>query len=256
MSGEEPTTAFGLLGSVAAWDRERNLRLGGSRRRTVLAALMLEVGRPVQTEQLIDAVWNDAPPATARKALQVHVLELRRSFAGTAGFDLRTVDCGYELKVESDRIDLHRFRGLVARARNSPPELAAGLLREALELRRGPALADLAGRAWADRVARSIEEEVLTAIEWRIGADLELGRGAELVAELTALAAEHPLRELLRGQLMLALHRSGRTAEALREFRLLREQLVEEVGIEPGARMQRLHQGILNGDPDLIGGSG
>lgn len=256
VTAQRATPAFALLGSVAAWDGDRSVRLGGARRRTVLAALMLDVGRPVPVERLVDAVWNDAPPPTARKALQVHVLKLRRAFAATDGFQLRTAGSGYELRVEPDLIDLHRFRRLVAQARNSPPGRAAEELREALDLRHGPALADLVGGAWADRVASGIEEEVLAALERRIDADLELGRDADLVAELTALVAEHPLRERLRGQLMLALCRSGRTAEALAAFRGLRERLVEEVGIEPGPRLQRLHHAMLNGDPGLAPGAG
>ena len=158
---------------------------------------------------------------------------------------------GYALRVEHGAVDAHRFEQLVTEAREADPAVAADGLRQALALWRGPALADFAFEPWAHAEIVRLEELRLDALQDRIDADLALGRAAGLVAELEALVVEHPLRERLRGQLMLALYRSSRQADALDAFRAARETLVEQLGIEPGRELRRLERAILEQDPSL-----
>ncbi len=239
---------FRILGPLEILDGERVLPLGGLKRRAVAAVLLLHPNRVVASGQLIDLVWGDDPPAAALGSLQNHVLRLRREL----GDRLITRPPGYLLRVEPGELDLDRFRRLVEEAPAREPGEAAALLHEALALWRGDPLADLAGEP-AGGAAAHLAELRLEALENRIDADLALGRHASLVPELDALVGEHPFRERLCGQLMLALYRSGRQADALEAYSAARTTLVEELGAEPGAQLQELQQAILRQDAEIAG---
>jgi predicted ATPase len=251
---------FRILGPLQVYEGGAALSLGGERQRTLLAILLVNANRVLSSDRLCDELWHGEPPETAPTALQGHVLELRRLLEpdhvqGTPYRMLCTERPGYVLRVGSDDLDAERFRRLVDDGREAldrgSPSVAARLLREALALWRGPVLADLSFEPSLEQETAALEELRLTAIELRIDADLALGRHADLIAELTALIREQPLRERLRGQLMLALYRAGRQAEALAAYRETRESLVEELGIEPGTPLQELERAILVQDPSL-----
>ena len=212
--------------------------LGGPRPRALLAMLLLQPNRPVSTDQLIDAVWGESPPASAPNALQVHVHALRRALGADR---IATRPPGYLLRVDDGELDAQRFERLVAEEKPV----------EALALWRGPALADLAHEPFARAEAARLDDARLAALEARIAADLERGRHAALTAELEALVAAHPHRERLRAQQMLALYRSGRQADALAAYRDARATL-DELGIEPSAELRSLEQQILRQDPALV----
>ena len=229
------TIDFLLLGPLEARQRDRPLRLGSIKHRMLLAKLLLHANQVVSTDELIEAVWGEEPPPTVRQSLQNHVAALRKAIeAGNGGLPPRmllTRDPGYLLKVDPEQLDLNRFQRLDRSGRQAlaagDPATAADLLRQALDLWRGPALADVAactGIAWPELIG--VEELQLAAVEARIEADLALGHHHELVAELEALVRLHPLREHLHGQLMLALYRSGRQADALAAYRAARKTLV------------------------------
>jgi DNA-binding SARP family transcriptional activator len=239
---------FRILGPLEIIDGERVLPLGGPKRRAVVAVLLLDANRVVASERLIDLVWGGDPPAAALGSLQNHVLRLRREL----GDRLVTRPPGYLLRVERGELDLDRFRSLVDQARAGEPREAATLLHEALALWRGDPLADLAGEP-AGAAAAHLAELRLEALESRIDADLALGRHAILVPELEALVGEHPFRERLRGQLMLALYRSGRQADALEAYAAARIALIEALGAEPGAQLQELQRAILRQDEAVAG---
>ena len=239
---------FRILGPVEAWDDGAQLQLGGPKQRAVLALLLLDAGRVVSTDRLIDALWGEQPPATAATSLQNFVSQLRK----VVGADvLVTKPPGYRLQLEREQLDLERFRRLVERSRQEGAAQRATTLREALALWRGPALADLAFESFALGESARLEELRLAALEERIEADLESGRHGDLVGELEALVREHPLREQLQRSLMLALYRSGRQAEALQVYHDARRTLVDELGIEPSAALQQLHGAMLRHDPQL-----
>jgi DNA-binding SARP family transcriptional activator len=215
----------------------------------LLVLLLTSANEVVPADRLIDELWGADPPRTAANALQVHVSRLRRLLA--AEDVVVTREPGYLIRVEPDELDLLRFEQLLSDAQNAVPDDAARILREALALWRGPALADLEREPLARAEIGRLEELRLFALERRLDADLALGRRAELVGELEALTREHPYREAFRAQLMLALYGSGRQAEALEVYRQTRQLLVEELGIEPGPAIQRLEQAILRQDPAL-----
>src|SRR5215217_2980538 len=226
----------------------------------LLAKLLLHPNQVVSTEELIEAVWGEEPPPTVKQSLQNHVAALRKAIeAGKGDGPPRTLvtrDPGYLLRIDPERLDLHRFQRLDREGRQAlaagDPARAADLLRQALALWRGPALADVAAStdiAWPELVG--VEELQVASTEARIEAELALGHHHELVAELEALVRVHPLREHLHGQLMLALYRSGRQADALAAYRAARRVLVDELGIEPSVGLQRLEQAILAQDPAL-----
>jgi DNA-binding SARP family transcriptional activator len=240
---------FRILGPLEVVERGRRLTLGGSRQRAVLALLLTRANEVVSTDRLTDELWGRQPPRTAANALQYHVSQLRKTLAPSEAIITR--DPGYLIRVAPDELDLLRFEWFVAEAQEAPPKLAARLLRDALGLWRGPALADLAHEPFAQAEIIRLEELRLAALERRIEADLVLGRSTELIGELEALVHEHPLREALRGQLMLALYHSGRQAEALDVYRETRRLLVSELGIEPGPALHGLEQAILRQDPRL-----
>lgn len=245
---------FRTLGPLEAADGTRPVPLGGARQRTVLAILLLHANEVVSTDVLIDQLWGANPPETARTALQGYVSRLRRAL-GPASSALATRSPGYLLEVAPGELDSERFEALVGdakrrRAAGNAEEAAAGL-REALGLWRGPALADFRYEAFAQNEIARLEEIRVVALETRIDIELGGGSGAELVGELEALVAAHPLRERFRAQLMLALYRAGRQAEALAAYQDARRLLVEELGIEPSPELQRLEQGILRQEPSL-----
>ena len=239
---------FRVLGPLEVGGDDVAIELGGVRQRSVLALLLLHANEVVSADRLIDALWGASPPLTARKTIQVYVSRLRAALGGDR---LVTRQGGYVLYVEPDELDLARFERLVDEARRASAETAASKLREALELWRGPALSDLAYEQFAQAEVARLEELRLVAVEQHIDAELELGRHAELVAELETHVAQHPLREHLRYQLMLALYRSDRQAEALEQFRRAREELSEGLGLEPSESLRRLEAGILRQDPEL-----
>jgi DNA-binding SARP family transcriptional activator len=238
---------FRILGPLEAVENGRPIALGGSKQRTLLALLLLHANEPVSRDRLIDELWDGAPPDTAATALQVHVSQLRKSLGRET---IATRPPGYLVEVEPERLDSERFASLVEEARAQPPEAAATVFREALRLWRGPVLADL-----DDSVARAergrLEEERATALEDRIDADLAVGRHAQLVPELEQIVREEPLREWRRAQLMLALYRSGRQAEALEVYRHGQRLLADELGLEPGDQLKRLQKAILAHDESL-----
>ena len=240
---------FRLLGPLEVVDdADRLLALGGRKQRSVLAVLLLNANDVVATERLVDEVWGDAAPATVAKSIQVYISRMRKELG-----DGRVVTRppGYALHVDPSELDLARFQALLAQAVDADPATAAATLREALALWRGPALADLAYEPFAQAHAAQLEELRFSALEQRIDADLAVGQHAQLVGELEALVAQHPLRERLREQLMLALYRSGRQADALAVYQAARTTLVEELGIEPGRALRDLHQAILGQDEEL-----
>ncbi|MEA2386130.1 MAG: hypothetical protein QOJ22_304, partial [Thermoleophilaceae bacterium] len=221
---------------------------------------MLHAGEPVARDTLIDALWEERPPPTVATALNGYVLQLRKVLepgrrTGDAPSVLVTREPGYVLLAAPEQIDAERFRRLAAdgRARldGGDPGEAAPLLREALALWRGPALADLSGESFAAAYGARLDGERAAALEDRIDADLELGRHAAVVGELEALVVAEPLRERPRAQLMLALYRCGRQAESLAAYRAARRTLVEEIGIEPGSELRDLERRVLAQDPAL-----
>jgi DNA-binding SARP family transcriptional activator len=238
---------FRILGPVEVWNDGAQLQLGGPKQRAVLALLLLDAGRVVSTDRLIDALWGERPPTTATTSLQNFVSQLRK----LVGPDLLvTKSPGYQLRLEPEQLDFERFRLHVEAAKRERADQRSDKLREALALWRGPALADLAFEPFAIGESARLEELRLAALEERIDADLESGRHAELVGELEALVREHPMREQLGRSLMLALYRSGRQAEALQIYHDTRRAL-DELGIEPSAALQRLHGAVLRHDPLL-----
>ena len=242
---------YQILGPLEVEDGSRPVILPQGRQRLLLAVLLANANQVVSRDRLIDALWEDAPPPTAAGSLHNLVSGVRRA----VGDALVTRDGGYVLCVGPGELDAERFASLAERGSAAlaagDAERADATLREALALWRGPPLGDLAGhRALADEAAR-LDEARLVALEDRIDADLLLGRHHEIIVELQALTAQHPLRERLHAQQMLALYRSGRQAEALTAYRDTRERLVGELGIEPGPALRRLEQAVLAQDPEL-----
>jgi branched-chain amino acid transport system substrate-binding protein len=228
-------------------DGDRPLPLGGARQRSVLAILALHAGETVSSDRLIDELWGERRPADAQTALQQHVSRLRKALEPHGVLVTRAP--GYVLEIAPEQLDLGRFRATVERGRRDlcqdRTDVAAQTLRDGLALWRGSPLADLANEHFAAEAARALDEERLAGIESRVDADLVLGRHVDLVTELRALVREHPLREGFRAQLMLALYRCGRQAEALEAYAEARQTLVSELGLEPGPELQALQQAIL-----------
>jgi DNA-binding SARP family transcriptional activator len=229
------------------------VRFDGIKQRRLFVVLALRAPGAVSVDELVEALWGDDPPSGAVTALQKQISRLRQRL-GDAPF-VRHLAAGYALAIDPRAIDAHRFEALLdgARlARRNDPERASADLRTALALWRGEALADHRFDEFAQVEIARLDERRLEAIEERFAAELAGGADADLVGELRALVAEHPLRERLRAQLMVALYRSGRQAEALETMRSGRSLLVEELGIEPGPELRRLERMILAHDPELL----
>src|SRR5512133_3480311 len=246
---------FRLLGPLEVSNGDDPVRIGAGRQREVLVALLLHRNEVVSNERMIDALWGERFPPTASKVVQNTVGQLRRALDDRSGQRLQTRGHGYVLRVASGELDIDRFEALVkdggrALADGRPAE-AADRVRKALVLWRGPPLEDVAYETFAQPEIARLEELFAVALERRIDAELALGADADLVPELEALVARHPLRERLRAQLMLALYRCGRQAEALAAFREARRVLIEEVGVEPGGDLRALHEAILRQEPGL-----
>ncbi|WP_169789935.1 AfsR/SARP family transcriptional regulator [Actinoplanes subtropicus] len=235
---------FRLLGPVGLWRGGRRLGPATAQQRTVLALLLLDLDAVVPTTRISEALWSASPPASERNAVQGYLARLRRLLAEAypAGELIRT-GAGYRLRADRRDVDLYRFRDLVAEARKAGP--GDDPLEGALGLWRGPALADVAGEWLPATVRPVLDEERMAALEARLAGELDRGRFDQAVGPLTALVAEHPLRERPVLLLMTALHRAGRTGEALTVFREARRRLIAELGIEPGDDLVELHQRLL-----------
>jgi DNA-binding SARP family transcriptional activator/ABC-type transport system substrate-binding protein len=248
---------FRVLGPIQASQDGRVVPLGGAQQRAVLAILLLHANRVVSADALAEGLWGERPPASAANTVQGYVSRLRKLLASGDGELIVHRPPGYILQVEPDRVDAQQFERLVREATqaraNGEVEHAAELLRDALALWRGVALADVELNSFVHFELRRLEELRLTALEERIELDLELGRQADLISELDLLVGEHRFREGFRGQLMLALYRSGRQAEALEVYQQARRTLVEELGIEPSRPLRELEQAILRQDASLSG---
>jgi DNA-binding SARP family transcriptional activator len=243
---------YRILGALEVWHAGRELSLGGRRPRALLAVLLLHPNEVVSADRLIDELWGDDSLEDAAAALKVVVCRLRKALPPDV---VTTKPPGYVLRVGSDELDLDRFERLADEGREL---FARGLaadaserLRAALSLWRGPPLADFTYESFARTAITRLDETRLAAIELRIDADLSLGRHHELVGELEALVADHPLRERLRMYLMTALYRSGRQGDALHAYEDARQTLVHEFGVRPCRALQDLERAILRQDPSL-----
>jgi DNA-binding SARP family transcriptional activator len=246
---------FCLLGPLVVRRGTVMMPVTRGKQRTVLAALLLDAGRVVPVDELVDALWGPEPPASARVTLQNYVMRLRKALAGTGRARISTHSAGYRISVDTSELDLTRFEELLQAAqgaiRDGDWETAATRAHTALSLWRGEPLADVESELLTLREIPRLTEMRLQAVEAGINADLHLGQQREAIAELQRLIGIHPLREHLRGLLMLALYRDGRQAEALAAFRHARQVLIDEVGAEPGPELRQLHQQVLSADPTL-----
>jgi predicted ATPase/DNA-binding SARP family transcriptional activator len=250
---------FRILGPLEALDRGRDLAPAGSKRRALLALLLLHANETLTIDRLVDDLWGEHPPATAARTLQAHVSRLRKALDAGAGNGadelIVTREHGYELKLDPEQLDSRRFERLIAEGRTQlatgRPEQAASAFESALSLWRGAPLADLAYEPFAQPEIARLEDLRVAALEDLNDAKLELGRHGELVGQLEALIGEHPYRERLRAQLMLALYRCERQADALQAYQDGRRTLVDQLGIEPGEHLRELERAILAQDPAL-----
>ncbi|HET6214185.1 MAG TPA: BTAD domain-containing putative transcriptional regulator [Micromonosporaceae bacterium] len=251
---------FRVLGPFEASCAGRPLNLGGPQLRSLLARLLMDAGRPVSVPALVETLWADQAPADAERTVRTYVSRLRKAMQPGAGGPamedvLVTHAVGYELRIDPAALDAARFEQLVAAGRQAldeRPQLAAQHLADALELWRGNAYGEFDGCPALAGEGVRLNRLRLSAVEDRVEAELATGRGGELVGELEALVRAHPARERLRGQLMIALYRSGRQAEALSAFREARAVLVGEYGVDPSPRLAEIHQQILTHDPRLL----
>jgi DNA-binding SARP family transcriptional activator len=247
---------YRVLGPVEAWAGNVRVPIGGPTSQAIVAILALSAGRMVPADRLTAAAWGDHPPVTVSAQLHNRISHLRRSLSRHGDAIVRRSD-GYVLDVDPGRVDALAFEQLAAQARMAagPQEAArrADLLSRALTIWRGPALDGLPRTPVVAAKAARLEELRLGVTEERIEADLALGRLVDVIGELTVLVAEHPLRERLRGLLMIALYRSGRQADALAAYQAGRKLLIEELGVEPGPELSRIESAVLSCDPALDG---
>jgi DNA-binding SARP family transcriptional activator len=243
---------YRILGPLLVSRDGESMTLGGGRNKELLTLLLLRPNEVVSADRLVEDLWQETPPAAPRKAVQVYFSRLRKALGEDV---LETSGVGYVLRVGEGELDVWRFERLVGQGRRAlaagEPARAATLLRQAVDLWRGPALADVMYEAFAQAEAARLEELRLRCVEARLEADLALGRHADVIGELELLVDQHGDRERLRGQLMLALYRSGRQEEALAVYRRTRGRLLDELGIEPGPELRSLESAILNHDPRL-----
>jgi YVTN family beta-propeller protein len=247
---------YRILGPLEVSADGRVVDIGGPKQRALLVILLLRANEQVPRDVLVHELWGERPPAGARGSLEVYVSRLRKALGAAGnGHVVVTRPGGYCLQLADGQLDVDRFERLVAEGRSAlagnAPEQADASLRAALQLWRGNALGDLSCEPFAQVETTRLEELRLGAVEDRIEADLALSRHADLVSELEALVATYPLRERLHGQLMIALYRCGRQAEALEAYQAARRTLVEELGLEPGPALQRLERAILQQDSSL-----
>jgi len=247
---------FRILGPLEVLEGGRPVALGGSKQRALLALLLLHANETLSTDRLIDELWGERAPANAAKTVQMQISRLRKALASGAGAGVVvTRERGYELTLDSERLDSQRFERLVAEGRSElaadRPERAVAALEGALSLWRGAPLAEFAYEPFAQREMARLDDLRVAALEQLIEAKLGLGGHEEVVGRLEALVGEYPYRERLRAQLMLALYRSDRQADALQAYQDARRTLVEELGIEPGERLRELERAILAQDPAL-----
>lgn len=244
------TVEFRLLGDVEARVGGQRLEIGHARQRCVLAALLIDVNRPVPLEQLVDRVWSDRPPYSARSSLTSYVSRLRNLFGDAQGVTLSREPGGYVLATEPSSVDLHRFHAAVSQARaTTDPHEAATAFDRALAIWRGEPFASL-DTPWFNDVRNALQAELLSVQLDRNDVALRAGRHADLLVELLAAHAAHSLDERLAGQLMLTQYRCGRQADALVTYRQMRRRLVDELGLDPGPALRRVHQQILAGDTE------
>jgi len=243
---------FRILGPFEVVRDDESVALGGAQKRALLALLALHSREPVSMDRLIDELWGERPPAAAAKTVQVYVSQLRKALGRDV---IVTRGQGYMLAIKRDQLDLSRFEGLCAAGRRALADGdtvgAADRLASALALWRGQPLAEFAYEPFAQRAIARLQEARIHALEDRIDADLALGREAELISELELLLAADPLRERLRGQLMIALYRAGRQVDALEVYRQASERLRDELGLEPTRALRELERSILEQDPSL-----
>ncbi len=251
---------FGILGPLQVVAGGRLVVLGAAKLRATLAVLLVHANQFTSLDRLVDELWEDRPPSSAAKLVPQYVSQLRRSLQPEVDCQrqagpLETRPRGYLLHVEGDALDADRFRAMVERSRclvrSNAAQAAADGLRQALGLWRGVALADIPPTPSVAAAAAQLEELRIAAVGDRVEAELAVGRHSELVCELSALISRYPLQERLRGQLMVALYRSGRQAEALQAYQVARKVLLEELGIEPGRGLRQLQRAILTADPAL-----
>ena len=238
---------FKILGPLEVVDDGVPMVLGGQRQRALLALLLIHAREVLSTDRIIEELWGEQPPANAKAGLHNFVAHLRRVLPSNV---LVTRPPGYVVRIEPGQLDLTRFEHLVAEARGKSAQQRSKTLREALALWRGTPLGDFAYESFAQGEIRRLEELRLETLEERIDADLELGAGGELVGELEGLVAEHPLRERLRGQLMLSLYRAGR-AEWTQVYLDARHSLADELGIDPSPALQQLYRSMLKQERGL-----
>jgi ABC-2 type transport system ATP-binding protein len=260
-SGRRPRTSrkavrvleFQLLGLVEAWTDGRRVALGPRQQRLFFAILALDLNQVVPVDRLTELIWSQSPPRTARHALHVIVSRLRNVFAEVrASAELEGTGAGYVLRADARDFDVYRFRDLLRQARaTADPRRRIELLDDALALWSGPALHGTAPARSLESLCRGLEEARLSAVEDRVAAGLELGRHRELLAELPRLVDENPLRERMLSLFMVALHRSGRSPEALDAYRQARVRFDADLGMAPGVDVQAIELAILRGDPAL-----
>jgi DNA-binding SARP family transcriptional activator len=239
---------FRILGPLEVLDGGRPVAIAGSKRRALLVLLLLHANEVVRGDRLIDELWGEDAPRNAHAALHNHVSRLRKDVGGDV---LGRREWGYVLRVRPDALDLQAFEQVVVDAEPLPARERSAKLAEALALWRGPPLADLASEPGLQNEIGRLEELRLSTLEHRIDADLEAGRNADLIAEIEALIAAEPLREHLRAQLILALYRAGRQAEALEVYRETRRLLSDELGLEPSPALKELEKAVLRQDPAI-----
>jgi DNA-binding SARP family transcriptional activator len=245
---ERPPLEVRLLGPLEVVVGGRPVVLGGRNQRAVLAVLAFHAGRPVSTDRLVDELWGEHAPRTAPTSVQNAISQLRRLIGQER---LLTTAAGYVLVVHDDELDAARFEHLLAASRAAEGEPRVELLTAALALWRGDPLADLEQETFAQEEIRRLDDRRLVALEERLDAQIAAGAHLEAVSELEALVARHPLRERLRAMLMLALYRSGRQSDALQAFQDARQELVRELGIEPGPELREMHAAVLRQDRSL-----
>lgn len=248
-------TEFRVLGPVQIWSGGRQVGIGDRKQRLVLAILLLEANQLVPTDRLVDLLWPDAPPPSARRTVQAHLSRLRAVLARGErphdGVSLVRHGSGYQLGCDRGQVDAHEFRRLAGLAQHTADDRErAALLDRALGLWRGPALADVGTEELRERLCRGLHTLWLAAVEERAEVYLRLGRHLQLLDELTGLAARYPHRPRITAALMQALYRVGGTAEALAAYRQARERFNDELGLEPPPELRRLHVAILRGDPE------